>query len=164
MKRICLLICCCLILHMLCACSGKTEELREPVNFYYCSHEVSYNTPNGVIRSECREGAVFYGNLTAFLHGYLLGPNSDELYSLIPSEVYLVSCESNGDEVSIVLSKQLEKLSGVDLSIACSALLMTVHEYTGANTMIISAKDGKLDDKEQISFSMDNIVLLDNSV
>lgn len=164
MKKICLLICFSLMLHMLCACSGKTEELREPVNFYYCNIEIDYNTFNGVIHAETHEGAGFYGNLNAFLHAYLLGPDSDELYSLIPSEVYLVSCELDGDEVSIVLSKQFEKLSGVDLSIACSALLMTVHEYTGANTMIISAKDGKLDDKDQITISMDNIVLLDTSV
>ena len=64
----------------------------------------------------------------------------------------------------IVFSKSFEKLSGINLSTACCALLLTVHDYTGANTIVVSAKDGKIDDKDTVTFSMDDVVLMDNGM
>lgn len=164
MKRICILICCVLILQMLCGCAGKAEDFQKPVNFYYCNKEVTYHSASGVICPEVREGNGFHGNLTAFLHAYLLGPQNTALYSLIPSDVYLVSCQINEDEAAVVFSKSFEKLSGVDLSITCGALLLSIHDFTGANTVIISAKDGQLEGKDQVVFNLDDVVLMDTSL
>lgn len=161
MKKLCILICLSLILQMLGGCSRKEEDFQEPVNFYYCNNEVVYNSATGVIHPEMREGAGFYGNLTAFLQAYLLGPKGSDLYSLIPSDVYLVSCEISDDIATIVLSKSFEKLSGIDLVTASSALLLSVHEYAGINTISLCAKGGRLDDKDQFVLSMDDIVLID---
>jgi len=163
MRKICILLCCVLILQLFCSCSGKREDFREPVNFYYGNKEISYNSPTGVIRAEVREGSSFHGNLTAFLLAYLLGPASTELYSFIPSDVYVVSCEVNENTATIVLSAQFADLSGVELSAACSALLMTLHDYTGAETLIISAKDSQLDAKDEIIIQMGDIVLMDTA-
>ena len=162
MKKISILLCLVLLLQMLCACSDE-EVFEEPVNFYYCKKAVTYNSPTGVIFPEIREGAGYHGNLTGLLQAYLNGPKSDSVRSFIPSDVYLVSCEINDDEVRIVLSKSFEKLSGIMLSTACSALMLTVHDYTGANTIVVSVKDGKIDDKDSVTFSMDDIVLVDNT-
>ena len=164
MKKLSILLCAVIILQMLCSCSNKEEEFNEPINFYYYKNEVVYNSPTGVICPEVREGAGYHGNLTAFLQSYLNGPKSDDVRSIIPSDVYLVSCELDDDEAQILFSKSFEKLSGIDLSTACCALLLTVHDYTGANTIVISAKDGKTDDKDYVTFSMDDIVLVDQAM
>lgn len=161
MKKICILICCCLLLQMLCSCSGKKEEFEDPVSFFYCNREIAYNSPTGVIQAETREGSGFQGNLTAFLNAYLRGPVSTELESPVPSDVSLVSCERNGDTVTIVLSAQFSKLTGIELSTACSALMMTVYDYTGAETLQVRAKDSQLDDKNEIVLGIDDIVLID---
>ena len=163
MKKICLMICCILILQMLNGCGGKTEEFKEPVNFYYSNKEISYNSPDGVIQSEQREGAGYHGNLTAFMHAYLRGPVSAELETVIPSDVYLVSCEIIGDTANITLSSQFAKLSGVKLATACSSILLSVHDYTGVEAVCIRAKDAKLDDKDDLVLTMNDIVLIDTA-
>lgn len=164
MKKISILICVALLLQTLCSCSSKEEVFNEPVNFYYCKNEVTYNSPTGVFFPEVREGAGYHGNLTGLLQAYLNGPKKELLHSFIPSDVYLVSSAVNDDEALIVLSKSFERLSGITLSTACSALLLTVHEYTGLNTIVISVKDGKIEDKDSIKLSMDQIVLEDNAM
>lgn len=161
MKKLCLLLCCVLVLQLLCACSGNKEDFQEPVNFYYGNKEISYNSPAGVIRAEIQEGSSFHGNLTAFLRAYLLGPTSTELYSFIPADVYVVSCQVSENIATIVLSSQFANLSGIELSAACSALMMTIHDYTGATTMVISAKDSQLDAKDEIVINLDDVVLMD---
>lgn len=164
MKKLCILICCVILLQMVLGCNRKEETFKEPINLYYCSNEITYNSASGVISPEIREGAGMHGNLNAFLHAYLTGPQSTNLHTLIPSDVYLVSCEIDEREISIVLSKSFSKLTGIDLTTACSALLMSIHEYSGAETMRISVKDGQLDDKDEMLFSMNDIVLIDNSL
>lgn len=161
MKKLCVLLCCCLLLQMLGACSGKEEEFEVPVNFFYCSKEVSYNSPTGVIQPETREGKGYYDNLSAFLNAYLRGPISQELESLIPADVYLVSCEVHHHTAKVVLSAQMSKLSGVDLSAACGALLLSIHSFSGVETLLISAKDSQLDDKDEIVLNIEDIVLID---
>ena len=161
MKKLNVLICFILSLVVLWGCTGKKEDFEEPVQYYYCNEEIFYNSSSGVIQAETREGAGLHDNLTAFLHSYLHGPESSDLYTLIPSDVYLASCALDGNEVTVVLSAQFAKLSGVELSTACSALLLSVHDYTGADTLRLRAKDSQLDGQDEILLRLDDVVLLD---
>ena len=161
MKKICLILCCCLLLQMVCGCSGNKEEFENPVQFYYCTREISYNSPTGVIQPETREGKGYFDNLSAFLNAYLRGPVSQELVSPIPTDVYLVFCEVENNTAKVVLSSQFSSISGVELSTACSALLLSVHGFTGAETIHISAKESQLDDKEEIVLNIEDVVLID---
>lgn len=161
MKRFCLLLCCILMIQVLCGACTKKEELQEPVNFYYCNAEVSYNSSTGVLCPEVREGMTFRGNIVALLGAYLSGPHDTGLQSPIPNDVYLISCELDEDTVNILLSTQFAKLSGLDLTTACSALLLTVHDYTGVQTLCVSAKNAKVDDKDIFVLTMEDIVLMD---
>ena len=164
MKKISILLCCALIMQMFCSCTANKEEFQEPVNFYYGNKEIFYNSPAGVIQAELREGNNFHGNLTAFLRAYLLGPMSSDLYSFVPSDVYVVSCEVNEGYAVVVLSSQFSNLSGVELSAACSALLMTLHDYTGIETLELKVKDSQLDGKSEIIIGINDIVLMDTAV
>lgn len=163
MKKICILICCVLILHMLGACSAQKEELQEPVNFYYFNKEIAYNTDSGVICAEVREGSGFSGNLEEMLDVYLSGPGSNTLYSLIPSDTHLIACEIENNQVHVVFDKEFAQLSGIDLSLACSAILLTVRDYAGAEALVVSAKNAQLNEKDQFKISIDDIVLMDTS-
>ena len=163
MKKVSILICCVLILQMLGACSSQKEELQEPVNFYYCNKEIAYNTDSGVISAEIREGSGFTESLNKLLPVYLLGPKDNTLYSLIPSDVTLVSCEMGDNQVRVVFDEKFAHLSGMDLSLACSALLLTIRDYTGVDTIIVSAQNAQLNEKDQFKISIDDIVLMDMS-
>lgn len=161
MKKLSLLLCCVLVLQMLCACSGKEEEFKIPTNFYYCRREFSYNSSQAVIQPEVREGFGYQGNVDTFIRAYLYGPVSEGLETLIPSNVYLVSSSVDDQVAEIIFSKQFSELSGVKLTTACSAVLLTIHEFSGVESVRIYAKDAQLDDKDYIELTLDDVVLLD---
>ena len=161
MKKTSLLIGCFLVIFLLCACSAKKDELQEPVHFYYTNTEISFNSDDGVLAKEIREGAGFHSNLSAFLHAYLRGPVSPDMESIIPTDVYLVSCRIEGRTATIVLSSQFASLSGLKLTTACSGLLLTLHDYTGVDILCIQAKGEQLDGRDSIVLSLDDIVLID---
>lgn len=162
MKKIGILLCCVLILHMLAACGTKVEDFKVPVRYYFSNKEIAYNTQNGVIQAEIREGADLHGNLTAYLHSYLRGPISSNFIRIIPSDVYLVSCNVNDETAEIVFSNQFSKLTGVELVSACSALMLSVNAFAGVDTICISTKNALIDEKDVFVITMDDIVLTDH--
>ena len=164
MKKLAILMCMILLPPSLWGCGNKTDDFTEPVKFYYEKKDISYNSEFGVLEPEVREGAGFQGNATAFMHAYLRGPESDSLQGIIPSDVYLVSCTIDGDAAYITLSSQFANLTGMKLTTACSAVLRSLHDYTGIDTLTIRAKDQKLEDQDEIVMTMDDIVLIDTVI
>lgn len=162
MKKIVCILFCALILLSLCACGKQQAELKEPTNFYYINKDISYNSPTGVISAEVREGITFHGNFASFLRAYLQGPESSDLQTYIPAETKLISCAIKGDEVVLTFNEEFSKLSGVKLSAASSALLMSIHDYAGINTLTIRVEHGRLDDKDELRLTLDDIVLMDS--
>jgi len=161
MKRfICVLIC---ILSLLgfSACAKKNAEIQEPANFYYVNKDLSYNTPSGVICAEIREAVMLQKNLDAFLHEYLKGPENSDLQTYIPSDVEIISCEQDGDTLNLTFSEGFAKLTGTRLSTAACALLMSVHDYVGVETISIRVNNGLLEDKEELVLTVSDIVLVD---
>ena len=163
MKRTILLICCFLLIFLLCACNARKEDLQEPIHFYYANSEITFHSDDGVLTKEVREGAGFHGNLSAILHAYLRGPEAPGMESIIPSDVYLVSCRIEDTAATIVLSSQFSSLSGLKLTTACSGLLLTLHDCAGVDILSIQAKGERLDGRDSIILSLDDIVLTDTS-
>lgn len=161
MKKLCFLLCCVLALQLFSGCTKKNENFQVPVNFYYSTKEITYNTPDSVIQAETREGAGYADDVEAFIQAYLQGPVSSDLQRIMPSDVYLVSCEVEGDTVCIVLSTQISKLSGISLLTACSALFLSLQDFAGTQTLQISADETLLDDKDMLTITADDIVLVD---
>ena len=164
MKKLSIFLCCVLLLQLLCACSKKDEEILVPVNFYYSNKEFSYNTSSAVIHSELREGYGFEGNVASLIETYLRGPETSQLKSLIPLDVVLVSCEQRDEHLELTFSSEFSELSGVKLTAACSALLMTLHEFADIQTVAVCALDCQLDDKNVFELSIDDIVTLDSAM
>lgn len=161
MKKISFLLCCVLLLQILCACNRKKESFIIPTQFYYGNKEITYNSSAGVIRSETREGDPFQGDVNAYLRAYLLGPESSDLKRIIPADVYLISCQLQDGTAYIVFSNQFARLSGMNLLTACSALLLSMNDFSGVNTLCIRAEESQLDDKDEFIITMDDIVLTD---
>ena len=162
MRRMICIFCCMFLFFSLCACNHQTEELQEPTNFYYINKNISYNSPSGVISAETREAVTFDGDLNLFLSSYLEGPKSSNLQTYIPAEVRIVSCELSDNEAVLIFSEEFSKLSGYKLSAASCALLMSVHDFLGVNALSISVENGRLDDKDNLHLTMDDIVLMDS--
>ena len=162
MKKIWLIICCLLMVQTLLGCNKQKEELQQPTNFYYITKEISYNTPDGVICAEEREAVNFSGDLTALMEEYLKGPNTPDMQTVIPLSAKLVSCTISDNTVNLTMSNPFAKLSGVKLSTACSAILMTIYDYSGVEELRICVEDGLLDEKKEIVLSIDDILLMDN--
>lgn len=164
MKKICVLLCCLLMLQLFSACGKRTEELQQPTRYYYTAKSISYNTADGVIQSEVREAVSFSNNLSLLLEDYLKGPNSPQLQSLIPVDTALVSCAVVDDIVLLTLSDHFSTLSGVKLSVATSAILMTIYDYSGLQELHIQVENGLIDDQTEIVVTMDGILLMDSIV
>lgn len=160
MKKLCSLLCCVLFLQFLGACSGS-NDVSQPIDFYYCNVETGYNNPSAVICPESREAAFYNGSVERMLQDYLAGPRAEDLYSPVPADAELVSCLVEEGDVYILLSQEFAELSGIKLSVCCSCILMTLHEFTDVHTLHISAQDAQLDEKKEIVLNIDDIILMD---
>ena len=72
-----------------------------------------------------------------------------------------MTCDVDENTAYVLLSEQFAKLSGVKLTIASSAILLTANESFGIQTIRIQAENAKLDDKEAFVLTMDDIILTD---
>lgn len=161
MKKLSILLCCILLLQILCAC-GKTEEvMRQPVTFYYRNAEVEYNTSGGVIGYEIREAAFCMGSKELLIQEYLTGPNAESLRNPVPEDAKLVKFYTENRESYLVFSQEFAELSGIDLSVCCSCILLTLNDFANVQTIHVSAENSLLDEKKEFVLSMGNIEFTD---
>lgn len=163
MKRLFLITIALVIVISLCGCNKKAEDFTEPVSFYYCNDISSKEDFEHVFVSETREGAGYTDNKPALLSLYLNGPEQENLVSPFPAELTLISVQHSNNRVSVILSDQLADISGLDLSIACTCLSMTVLELYGCEAVEISAEHKLLDEQRSIVFTADKLVLSDDA-
>jgi len=161
MKKMISLLACVIILFSLCACGQENEDIQQPVNFYYCSEKISYNSPTGVMKPEIREGIAFQDKAQMLLREYLQGPRTPELVSPIPNGTKLTSFQISDNSAYIELSSDFASISGIKLSTACCCIAMTVSEYTGCGTVYFRVEDGQLDNKDEIVLRVSDIIVID---
>lgn len=162
MKRIITLVITAALLLSLAACKKDKVDLQEPVMFYYCNEEISYNSSNGVIREEMREGAGHHGDIQLLLNDYLCGPVSSDLYSLVPEETRLLSCDIVGNKVTLEFNASFAELSGIQLSTACSCIVMTLNAYAGIDTVHFRAANSQLENQNELILRISDLVFMDS--
>lgn len=162
MRKIFTMLLCAALLLSLCACKKNQSNIQEPVNFYYCRDEITYNTSDAVIAAEIHEGIGFDADPDKMLRSYLEGPDSNSLVSVISAETKLVSVQIVDDTAYVTLSDDFSQLSGVKLTTACSCVTLTLNAFSGVNSVHISAETELLDNKEEIIISTSDIILLDD--
>lgn len=162
MKRVLLLI---LILFLTISVLGcnRQDEILEPVNFYYCTDPVDYNTSTGVISPEQRDQSG-YNDLQELMNLYLAGPNSDRFRSPFPIGVKIVSIDYQTTTTVVCVNDTYATLSGHELTLACVCLSKTVMDLTGCTAVRIQAESLPLDANAYIEMSGDDFLFLDEYI
>ena len=160
MKRIQFTVIAVLLLVLFCSC-GNRSDFRAPVNFYYCTDPIDYNTSTAVVSPEGREGFGYTEDPKALLDLYLQGPVSDGFRSPFPKGVYVDSIDCADAIVHLSLNSSFSQLSGSDLTLACTCVSMTVFDMTDCEAVRICVTGGLLDGKEYIELSRDELLFLD---
>lgn len=167
MKRLTAILLLILILPYLCACTR--EEMVYPVSYHYLrapesNGEIFHGSADSVITPEIREGDGHQGDNTHFLEIYLLGPLDRDFRSPFPVGTALIDFDLEDSAATVLLSDHFGTLSGIDLTLACSCLTLTVMDLTGADTVTIMAEDALLDGKESVTIDRSNLFLTDDTV
>ena len=153
-----------LLIAALWGCNPQEPPLESPAKFYY-PVDSSYRKNNDmVIKSELREGTGYKNNLLAFTDRYMNGPVSGELISIFPEDCYPVSICKNGETITVYMSPSFAKLTGIDLTLACACLSVTLMDFTGVSTVNICVKDTKLDGHRTIVMTRDSFCLQDETL
>ena len=157
MKLKSFLICLLCLLIFFSGCNSNPAD--KGINFYYCQTKIDYDAPQGAIGSEFRNEPIDPLAYNKLLTQYLSGPKSSGLVSPFPEGVYLVSFAIEQQNATIVLSDHIAELNGIDLSIACTCLSLTVKELTGCASVQIRAQNELLDSKQSVTINTNAILL-----
>ena len=167
MKRLFTILLLFLMLPCLCACA-KEEKLINPVAYHYlrapqANGEISHGSADSIIAAEIREGDGYQENYNYLLDIYLLGPLDRDYRSPYPVGTSMKDFQLDGTTARILLSDDFGKLSGIDLTLACGCLTLTIMDLTGADTVTVMAEDTLLDGRESITMNRSNMILTDDS-
>lgn len=163
MKKILSILLSIILIVSLYACDTADADVREPINFYYCTDPETYQSGADVFTTEVRDAAG-YDDHVSLINQYLKGPISDHLLSPFPAGVTVQELVQEEATIKIQLSTQFSRLTGSDLTIACAGLSMTLFELTGADTVEISVTDRTLDGNETVRISKGDLVFIDSSI
>ena len=162
MKRFLLILLSVLLLLTMFGCTQE-EALEKPVNFYYRRSNIEYKQEGGVIAAEQRESLGHETDVRYLLSEYLKGPASGGLQQVFPEGMTIVSMYYEDKNIKMTFSFHLAELTGMDLTIACACLTMTVMELTGAESVQIYAAGTLLDEYQSITMDKNSLLLLDTS-
>lgn len=146
----------------------QEKELTDPVRFHYLQApqtdgELPHGTADSVIAPEVREGAEYRHDLELMLDIYLHGPLDKDYLSPYPVGTTLRQFAVEDSGATVVLSNHFASLSGLDLTLACGCLAMTVMDLTGAESVTIRTEGTLSADTDSITMTRDDLVLFDTA-
>lgn len=161
MKRCICVVLTVFLLMALCSCSAPKQKLSRPVNFYYCTKNITFHSNEGVIQSEQRESQGYENDLSSLVELYLSGPLSGELSSPFPEALQVIGIRNNKNWVYIELSENFGTLTGIKLTTACACITLTLWELTGASNIQIRAHNALLNGRQVITMNAAALQLTD---
>lgn len=163
MKRLfCILLI--VLLLMFSGCKNNPDNFQKPANFYYQNSSGSFFNSDSVITHEIRETSIYNGRIEDILNSYLEGPVSDKLVSPFPTGLNVITVQHINNYIVITFSDEFSRLSGLDLTIACSCICATVAELTGYNTVEIKTEGSFPDNLTSLVVSYDELLFMDESL
>lgn len=160
MKRLLSIILPIVLLYFCVGCNG--EDIRSPINFYYCANPVHYNDPQGVISPELRDRSGYQDDLSGLLSLYLQGPLSEGYASPFPQDVQIERISSTGSVTEIQFSKKFSDLTGHKLTLACVCVTMTVMELVPTQAVRIQVAGTQLDGSDYIEMTSQDLIFIDD--
>ena len=167
MKRLTAILLLVIIVLNLSACKAEHEPIC-PVSYHYLraplsDGEILHGSADSVIAPEIREGDGYQNDVSHLIEIYLLGPLDRNYRSPFPVGTALKSITVDGAHASVVLSRHFANHNGIDLSLACACLTITVMELTGVESVTISVDGFQLDGKTSITMDRSNMILTDSA-
>ena len=147
---------------ILCGCNLSNQQTTS--KFYYCYAEIEYGLTDKIIHYEQRSKSPDPLDYELILSSYLEGPKSSDLKSPFPAGTALVSFSVDQQIASIVLNNVFSDLSGIELTLACACLSLTVEDISGCAQVQISAQNTLLDNKQIITINTNDLKLYDNDI
>lgn len=144
-----------------CGCTQKTVKINTPVNFYYRRAEIVYGSADGVIGILVSEGAGYENNLLGLLNSYLRNTGDPDFAATFPTGSQLIRVTVLDNIAEVQLNNLFARASGIELTVACASLSLTVMDLTGTDTVVISAVNATLDGAESVTMTADSLLLLD---
>ncbi len=142
-------------------CQEEPPTYKNPVNFYYPKVTPTFGAEDSLIAIELAEGDGFQNDTIHLLNAYIQGPKTEDFRNIFPTGTKVLALTIKDGIAILQVNKYFADLTGLNLSIACACLTLTVMDLTGAETVHISAKHANLDGKEMIVMDRNNLTLLD---
>ena len=144
--------------------SGCTEQLKEPVSFYYIRSGYEEDMSN-IVGVERREASGHRGDLSYLMALYFMGPADEELLAPLPGNTNMLSVALNGSQVVLQLSDTADSVSNAQFTVACACLTLTCLELTGAETVTIisGTRSVTLDEERLLLRDLSTAVLTEES-
>ncbi len=146
------------------ACSSGSQHMRSPVNFYYKTDSVQYDSQQGVITAEVRDAKSHANDYQYLLEQYLNGPRIAGRISPFPAGTTLKEFSLNDASAQVILSPHLTMLSDSELIIACVCLARTLFDLTGVQSVQIGAQNNLLKGEQYVTITTDNFSLWNNNI
>ncbi|WP_300415311.1 GerMN domain-containing protein [uncultured Oscillibacter sp.] len=159
-KRLCLLL---LPLLLLSGCR-REEPARTAYQLYFQEADLTYSAGEAPFRTET---VYLYDSETdtsrrlaeALLNELLKGPADETLKSALPAGTTLLSLEIDGDRALVDLSPSYESLSGVALTLADSAIALTLAQIPEISSVQITARGRELAYRERQVLNIREVLL-----
>lgn len=159
MKRsICFLIFFAIVFGLI-GCADRGEAMQEPKHRYYRTNPNEYKNTRKTIDCEVFDAAIYNDDLKLLLNDYLMGPQSENLINPFPDSCAVESIVFHEDEVHLALNSGFSKLTGIDLSLACACISLTLFELTDCKSVHIAVPDILLDGQHEIVLQRNDVIL-----
>lgn len=146
-------------------CGAETEEagMKHPAKFYYKVRlsDGSQEAADKAVDYELRETEGHEMDYRWLLEAYFQGPSREDLTTPFPKSTTLRAAALDGGTMYVDVSRELAELTGMDLTIACSCILLTCLELDGVRNVSISADGESLDGRQMITLDQSSLMLED---
>lgn len=161
-RRLCLLPL--LLLVLLAAGCRREEPARTAYQLYFQEADLTYSAGESPFRTET---VYLYDDETdtasrlaeELMRELLKGPADETLKSTLPAGTTLLSLELAGDRAKVDLSASYESLSGVALTLADSAIAMTLAQIPEISSVQITARGRELAYRERQVLNIREVLL-----
>ncbi len=142
----------------------REEPARTAYDLYFQEADLTYSAGESPFRTET---VYLYDAETdsaprlaeALISELLKGPADETLKSTLPAGTTLLSLEIEGDRARVDLSPSYESLSGVALTLADSAIAMTLSQVPEVSSVQITVRGRELAYREQPVLNLRDILL-----